>query len=129
MCGMTPASAPGTTCGSRFSFFLRGLDGARLHHHLDLVFGAREQLDGPGLAEPGSVHLEEDGPLVGLDPQGDGDVDDRRDAVHCPGFLCSVLGPVEAEEAADDAAVMLRRDREGPESRGTLHGFRLPLSK
>lgn len=67
------------------SFFLRGLDVSRLHHHLDLVFGACEQFDGPVLAEPGSVHLKEHGSLIGLDPQGDGDVDDRRDVVHYPG--------------------------------------------
>lgn len=63
---------------------LRGLHLSGFHHHLELVFGACEQLDGPALAEAGPVHLEEDGPLVGLDPQGDGDVDDRRDVVHYP---------------------------------------------
>lgn len=48
-------------------FLLRGLHRSGLHHHLDLVLGACQQLDGAGLAETGSVHLEEDGPLVGLD--------------------------------------------------------------
>lgn len=61
---------------------LRGLDVSRLQHHLDLVLGAREELDGPALAEPGPVHLEEDRAVVGLDPQRDGDVDDRGDVVH-----------------------------------------------
>lgn len=46
---------------------LRGLHGSGLHHHLDLVLGARQQLDGAVLAESSPIHLEEDGPLVGLD--------------------------------------------------------------
>lgn len=63
-------------------FLLRGLHGSGLHRHLDLVLGACQQLDGAVLAEAGPVHLEEDGPLVGLDAERDGDVDDGRDAVH-----------------------------------------------
>lgn len=65
---------------------LRGLDVSGLQHHLDLVLGAGEQLDGSGLAEPGSVHLVEHGPLVGLDPKRDGDGDDVRDVVHDAGL-------------------------------------------
>lgn len=75
---------------------LRGFDVSRLHHHLDLVLGAREQLDGAALAEAGPVHLEEDRALVGLDPQGDGDVDDRGDVVHG-----SSVGPELTEGEAD----------------------------
>lgn len=71
--------------------FLRGLDVSRLQHHLDLVFGACEQFDGPALAEPGPVHLKKHGSLIGLDPQRDGDVDDGRNVVHCPGF-CVLRG-------------------------------------
>lgn len=64
---------------------LRGLYGSGLHHHLDLVLGAREQLDGAALAESSPIHLEKNGPLVGLDSERDGDVDDGGDAVHaCP---------------------------------------------
>lgn len=82
-------------------FLLHGLDVSRLQHHLDLVLGAREQLDGPGLAEPGPVHLEEHGPLVGLDPQRDGDVDDRRDVVHDPGAaVCVLRGQFELSKAS-----------------------------
>lgn len=78
----------------KLNVFLRGLDVSRLRHHLDLVFGACEQFDGSALAEPGSVHLEEHGPLVGLDPQGDGDVDERRNVVHDPG-ICQLQVRVE----------------------------------
>lgn len=60
----------------------RRLDGPGLHHHLQLVLGAREQLDGSGLAEPGPVHLVEDRTLVGLDPERDGELDELRDVVH-----------------------------------------------
>lgn len=123
-------------------FLLRGLHGPGLHHHLDLVLGARQQLDGSALAEAGPVHLEEDWPLVGLDAQRDGDVDDGGDAVHvrpAVGFSLSRLGgvgegeeglgcsgaPVEEEEQqgedAEDAAV-LRRDRGS-----TLRCAALPL--
>lgn len=104
--------------------FLRGLDVPGLHHHLDLVLGAREQLDGPALAEAGAVHLEEDGPLVGLDPQRDGDVDDSGDAVHAAGSaLLQGVGEGSGSSVrmrkvgggrrrdAEDAAV-LRRDRD-----------------
>lgn len=70
----------------KLNFFLRGLDVSRLYHHLDLVFGSREQFDGPALAEPGSVHLEKHRSFIGLDAQGDGDVDDRRNVVHYPVF-------------------------------------------
>lgn len=104
-----------------FCSFLRSLDVPGLHHHLDLVLGAREQLDGPALAEAGAVHLEEDGPLVGLDPQRDGDVDDGGDAVHAAGSaLLQGVGEgsgssvrmrkVGGRRDAEDAAV-LRRDR------------------
>lgn len=84
----------------------RRLDGSGLHHHLDLVFGAREQLDGSGLAEPGSVHLIEYGTLVGLDPERDGDVDEVRDAVHV-----AALG---SRKRDGGCAVLMRRRQAGP---------------
>jgi len=66
---------------------LRGLRPAGLQHHLYVVLGAGEQLDGPGLAEARPVHLEEDGPRVGLDPEADGDVEDGRQVLHVAALL------------------------------------------
>ncbi|MEQ2166949.1 hypothetical protein GOODEAATRI_033729 [Goodea atripinnis] len=71
---------------------LRGLHGSGLHHHLDFVLGARQQLDGSALTEAGSVHLEEDGSIVRLDSESDLDGDDRRDVVHVTGMMLCVLG-------------------------------------
>ena len=85
----------------RSHFLLHGLDGSRLQHHLDLVFGSCQQFDGPVLAEAGPVHLEEHGPVVGLDPQRDGDVDDRGNTVHYPGFRGSLTGSVLGVGGAD----------------------------
>lgn len=115
-------------------FLLRGLHGSGLHRHLDLVLGACQQLDGAALAEAGPVHLEEDGPLVGLDAERDGDVDDGRDAVHVHpavgfslpaggvGWCWSGAPEEEVEEGkgedAEDAAV-LRRDRRQAVMRST----------
>lgn len=87
----------------------RRLDGSGLHHHLDLVFGPREQLDGSGLAEPGSVHLVEDGTLVGLDPERDGDVDDVRDAVH--------VAALSSRKREGGCAVLMRRGQAAPRDR------------
>ena len=61
---------------------LRGHRLPGFQHHLDLVLGAGEQLDGARLAEARPIHLEEHRALVGLDLQADGDVDDRREVVH-----------------------------------------------
>lgn len=84
----------------------RRLDGSGLHYHLDFVFGAREQLDGSGLAEPGSVHLIEDGTLVGLDPERDGDVDDVWDAVH--------VVALSSRKREGGCAVLMRRGQVAP---------------
>lgn len=102
------------------SSVLRGLDGSGLHHHLDLVLGAREQLDGPALAEPGPVHLEEHGPLVRLDPQRDGDVDDGRNVVHGPGLSAVLRFEVRAEDSGGCGDA-----EEAPEASCTVRGFLL----
>lgn len=84
----------------------RRLDGSGLHYHLYFVFGAREQLDGSGLAEPGSVHLIEDRTLVGLDPERDGDVDDVGDAVH--------VAALSSRKREGGCAVLMRRGQAAP---------------
>lgn len=62
--------------------YLRGLHRSRFNDHLDLVLGAGQQLDGPGLAEPGAVGFEEDRAVVGQHLQGDPNFDDLRHVGH-----------------------------------------------
>lgn len=108
MGGRARAARPRTADGAENEENLvsRRLDGSGLHHHLDLVFGAREQLDGSGLAEPGPVHLVEDRTLVGLDPERDGEVDDVRDAVHVAALSC--------RRREGGCAVLMRRGQAAP---------------
>lgn len=45
--------------------YLRGLDRSWFNDHLDAVFGAGQQLNGPGLSEPGAVRFEVHRAFVG----------------------------------------------------------------
>lgn len=62
--------------------YLRGFHGSRFDDHLDLVLGARQQLDGPGLAEPGAVGFKVDRAVVGQHLQGNPNFNDLRHVGH-----------------------------------------------
>lgn len=71
-----------TTSGLKSEDYLRGLGSSRSDDHLDLVLGAGQQLDGPGLSEPGAVGLEVHRAVVGKHLHRDPDFDDLRDVGH-----------------------------------------------
>lgn len=62
--------------------YLRGFHRSRFNDHLDLVLGAGQQLDGPGLAEPGAVGFKIYRAVVGEHPQGNPNFDDLRHVGH-----------------------------------------------
>lgn len=62
--------------------YLRGLHRSRFNDHLDLVLGAGQQLDGPGLTEPGAVGFKEHRAVVGEHLQGNPNFDDLRHVGH-----------------------------------------------
>lgn len=62
--------------------YLRGLHRSRFNDHLDPVLGAGQQLDGPGLTEPGAVGFKEHRAVVGEHLQGNPNFDDLRHVGH-----------------------------------------------
>lgn len=60
----------------------RGFDRSGSNDHLDFVLRPRQQLDGPGLSEPGAVRFEVHRAVVGKHLQGNPDFDDLRDVGH-----------------------------------------------
>lgn len=71
-----------TTSGLKSKDYLRGLGSSWFDDHLDFVLGTGQQLDGPGLSEPGAVGLEVHRAVVGKHLQRDPNFDNLRDVGH-----------------------------------------------